>query len=542
MRRVIKGHCVTVSVQTIDVSSSRCDGAGVTLTVADVLALPVLARARPEVLCGAELDRRAVRWVHTSEIYEIGPLLKGGEILLTTGLGLTGCGEAALDHYAADLAGRGVAALVLELGRTFPAPPAALVAAACRHGLPFVVLHGVVPFVDVTEAVHQVLLTGELEQLRQTERVHSVLTDGLLSGVGLEGLLVRVAGLAGCRAALVATDGHVVAVSDGARDAWRPHRPRRARRAVEVYGLEWGHLELGGAANPIRTLVLDGAVVAVALELARSGDAAPARREAGGSLVRDLATARFRSAEEVAQRAALVGFGLAAAQGAVGVAVRVDPATPMRSALAAARDAARRTFRASPAADLDDDVLLAVAAPDDEDWLRERLRLFVQRVDVELGHTSGGRVLAVAAGPVVPDTPALARSLPPAREAVALASRLGTGSRVLLSTDLAVPRLVARLLDDPELERFVDSQLGRLLEHDAASGGQLLVTLEAYLANGLAKTATAQVLGVRRQTLYNRLARIETLLGGRSLDDHDRRTALELALVAYRLRFAAATR
>jgi purine catabolism regulator len=119
---------------------------------------------------------------------------------------------------------------------------------------------------------------------------------------------------------------------------------------------------------------------------------------------------------------------------------------------------------------------------------------------------------------------------------------LGTGSRVLLSTDLAVPRLVARLLDDPELERFVDSQLGRLLEHDAASGGQLLVTLEAYLANGLAKTATAQVLGVRRQTLYNRLARIETLLGGRSLDDHDRRTALELALVAYRLRFAAATR
>jgi len=47
---------------------------------------------------------------------------------------------------------------------------------------------------------------------------------------------------------------------------------------------------------------------------------------------------------------------------------------------------------------------------------------------------------------------------------------------------------------------------------------------------------------VRRQTLYNRLARIEELLGGRCLYDHERRTALELALVAYRLRFAAATR
>ncbi len=512
------------------------------LTVADVLALPLMTRARPEVLVGDALDRRTVRWVHTSEIYEIGPLLKGGEVLLTTGLGLMGAGDTALDHYAADLAARGVAALILELGRTFPTAPAALVDAARRHGLPFVVLHGVVPFVEVTEAVHQALLTGELEHLRQTERVHSVLTDGLLSGAGLEGLLLRVAGLAGCRAALVATDGHVVAVSDGSRSAWRPGRSRRARRTVEVYGLEWGHLELAGSSNPVRELVLAGAAAAIALELARSGDVAPARREAGSSLVRDLATGRFRNADEIGQRATLVGFAPPPGYATVGVGVRVDPGTPLRAALAAVRDAARRTFRASLAADLDDDILLAVATQDDETWLRERLELLVQRVDVELGHTSGGRVGAVAAGPVVPDAAALVRSLPPARDAVRLAVRLGTGGRVLLATDLAVPRLIARLIDDPELERFVESLLGPLLQHDAAKAGHLVTTLEQFLANGLSKTATAQALGVRRQTLYNRLARIEALLGGRCLYDHERRTALELALVAYRLRFAAATR
>jgi purine catabolism regulator len=62
------------------------------LNLQELLDLPVLRRARPEVVVGSHLEARPVRWVHTSEIYEISPLLKGGEVLLTTGLGLVGLG------------------------------------------------------------------------------------------------------------------------------------------------------------------------------------------------------------------------------------------------------------------------------------------------------------------------------------------------------------------------------------------------------------------------------------------------------------------
>src|SRR5215213_1646123 len=55
------------------------------LNLQELLDLPVLRRARPEVVVGSHLEARPVRWVHTSEIYEISPLLKGGEVLLTTG-------------------------------------------------------------------------------------------------------------------------------------------------------------------------------------------------------------------------------------------------------------------------------------------------------------------------------------------------------------------------------------------------------------------------------------------------------------------------
>jgi purine catabolism regulator len=81
----------------------------------------------------------------------------------------------------------------------------------------------------------------------------------------------------------------------------------------------------------------------------------------------------------------------------------------------------------------------------------------------------------------------------------------------------------------------VAAQLGPLVDHDATHGTDLLRTLDAHVATGLSKTRTAELLGVRRQTLYARLDRIEHLLGA-PVDDPGQRTCLGLALSAWRLR------
>jgi len=104
-----------------------------------------------------------------------------------------------------------------------------------------------------------------------------------------------------------------------------------------------------------------------------------------------------------------------------------------------------------------------------------------------------------------------------------------------------VHRLLAHAVSDPELEQFIAEQLGPLLDHDARRGQELVPTLEAYLAHGLSKTRTAAALGIRRQTLYARLRRIETLLGELDVLQPPRRSALDLALVAWRLRGNAVT-
>lgn len=245
------------------------------LTVADLLELAVLQRGRPEVLAGTGLEYREVRWVHTSEIYEIAPLLKGGEVLLTTGLGLVGASPAALRSYAVGLAERSVAALVLELGRTFTTAPVELVAAAQEAGLPVIALRGIVPFIEVTEAVHPLLLSGEVGRLRLGERIGAALNAPLLAGAGLIAILRVLAELGHCSARLYAVDGHLVASSDGLSEAdhHRADPGDQTRAAVELFGEPWGQLVISEAPSALGTPLAERGAVAVALELGRTGAA-----------------------------------------------------------------------------------------------------------------------------------------------------------------------------------------------------------------------------------------------------------------------------
>ena len=402
-------------------------------TVSDLLAMPVLAAARPEVVAGSALASRPVRWVHTSEIYEIAPLLKGGEVLLTTGLGLVASSPKAQGDYVRALAAKGVAALVMELGRTFTAPPASMVEAARETGLPLVMLHGVVPFIEVTEQVHPLLLSEPDPETSPSKAP----TDELLAGLAI------------------------------------------------------------------------------------------------GSL----------SSDQIIALASQAGFGISATERCLALAVRVTTYAPGSSGATALRAVVSQRLGRGLVAELDRRLLVVVAVRGPAVLgLRVALHDLVEALDQELTATIGGHVLQVAAGNVVDDVSGLARSVPVAMEAARLAESLTLGSRVVLANDLGVYHILSAVVADDELERFVAEQLGQLLDRDARTGSDLVQTLDAYLEAGLSKTAAASALGIRRQTLYARLEQVSHVLGGLDLTDRHRRTALDLALVAWRLRTSAAGR
>ncbi|MEV6804905.1 PucR family transcriptional regulator ligand-binding domain-containing protein, partial [Streptomyces sp. NPDC051129] len=187
----------------------RFDTQGAGITVRRALELPGLRSGLPEIVAGADRLGRTVRWVHAGEVPNIASLLKGGELLLTTGYGF-GTRPAEQRAFVRTLAERGIAALVVELGPRFARLPAALVETARTAGLPLVQLHREVPFVTVTEEIHTEIVNGHYALLQRAEEVHRRCTEALLGGGGVPQVLGILADFSGNPVFLETADGRLL--------------------------------------------------------------------------------------------------------------------------------------------------------------------------------------------------------------------------------------------------------------------------------------------------------------------------------------------
>lgn len=157
----------------------------VLITLREVLSLDVVRRGLPVVVAGADRLDVPVRWAHAVEVTDdVARLLRGGELILSTGIALPES-DWALESYVAELAAAGVAGLAIELGRRYSVSlPPALVSAAASAGVVLIEFRAEVAFVELTEAVHTRILEardqlpdqrlrGLLYQLRDDPRVRA---------------------------------------------------------------------------------------------------------------------------------------------------------------------------------------------------------------------------------------------------------------------------------------------------------------------------------------------------------------------------------
>jgi purine catabolism regulator len=499
----------------------------VTISLQDVLAHPVMREAHTGVLSGAEHLGRPVRWVHSSEIYEIAPLLQGGELLLSTGLGLAGADEPARRSYIRQLARRGVAAVGIELGRTMADIPPDMVHEAVISGLPILALRAVVPFVKITEAINGSILNSSIARLRHADRVSQALSERLMQGCGLDQLLQTLAELVGTPVFLLGHDRHVIAASprspDARGDGHGPSVPVTMNGAV-LATLVFGH---SSTEEPeLVQAALDRAPVVVALELLRSNHQLTSvgrlQIELHGKLLADKTV----SLEDLSHD--LRAAGLPTRDAAfVGCVMHLDDPTLGVRAL---HDVGQHVAAAAVISEVDGLAVALFSGP------KTNLgRPFADAVRGAL-QSALPQTLTASAG-VGPPTTSLAgiqRSVREARTALELSARTPGVGPVACARALSVERLLFRGADPTLLREFVGEQLGPLLDADQARHTQLVKTLEAYLANGQRKAQTARELHLRRQSLYQRLTRIETLLGT-SLDDPHQLAAIVVALRGLRL-------
>ncbi|UQA96244.1 PucR family transcriptional regulator [Streptomyces halobius] len=541
------------------------------ITVRRALELPALRRGLPEVLTGEDRLDRPVRWVHAGEVPHIASLLQGGELLLTTGLGL-GARPSEQRAFIRKLADREIAALVVELGSRFAALPPALVEAARDSGLPLIQLHREVPYVTVTEAIHTEIINSHYTLLRRADEMLRRCTDVLLRGGGAPEVLRLLAVFTGNPLCLEAPDGSPLYAagpegddSGGPADAdpllaWESLRDTGVR--VDVPG--WGSPRSSGAESggghgpdavrarlvllpvnapvaPLHRIAAERAADLLAVVMLQSRQEEELAARGRGDFLADLAEGRISAAEAPAQ-ARLLGFRPGAGP-VLPVVMRLPAGLPSPGSWALLAQTLREEL-AAPGVP----VLLGVRPVEGRvpmlvalrtgrhrdalaDRIAEALRAGVVRAGLD--HPSAHRPVVVVgtAGDWAAAGPGLRHAAQAAAAAQGLPEQPWYDAR-----RLDIELLLWRMREHGEqdvLTDFVERAIGPLLAHDRGARQPLLPTLEAYLASAGRKAETARDLNVNRQTLYDRLARIAQLLAT-DLDDPQTVLGLRLALRARR--------
>ena len=509
------------------------------VTVADVLTMPAVRSASPTVLAGADGLGRAVRWVHTTELPDIGPLLRGGDLVLTTGIALPEA-PAALAAVADSLWESRAAGLAIELGRRWTEVPAALVEACDRVGLPLVALRREVRFATVAQSVGERIVDDQLARLREAQHVHEVFTDLSVAEAGPREILDAVAALAGSAVVLENGRHRVLDYRPGPGDvdAFLDDWERRSRGVhldrrtawdestgwlVTQVGRperDWGRLVIDcpDGANERLVAVAERGAAALALHRLNDRQRDSEQRRLHHELLVGLLTGGDR--DDLRRRCELAGFPVERRR-YVGVGLR--PPTPAGSdeLVAAVLHAAEvaRTPALVGVIDEDVHVLLAVSARGDAERVTDDVVLpLLRRHDA-----------VAASGTPVDDLARADRTLREAQQVLRAVRRTPDSPRLHRLEDVHVRGLLALLRDDDRLLAFADRELARLRAADSPDR-RLEHAVRALLAHPGSKSAAAASLSVSRPVLYERVAQAGRAMGV-DLDDAEVRTSLHLALL-----------
>jgi PucR family transcriptional regulator, purine catabolism regulatory protein len=489
-----------------------------------VLDHPVLQPARPVLLSGDDHVDHAVRWVHTADLYDIAPLLRGDEILLTNGVGLIGVDETGRRLYVRRLAESGVAGLLFEVGRTFADVPADMVDEARVVGLPVVELQPVLRFTEVAEAINSELIDRSVARLRHADEISRTLSEALARGATLGELIEQIGTALGTWVKLSDYAGRVVVA---AGDADPNDADPSSEAPVLVEGTAWGRLTVGaaGVAEVLVEAVMDRAPTVLGLCLIREQKDVAGALRAQQLLLDQLATNQSvdRGLLETRMRAA----GVATSDHEY-ACVAVDPRRVESAAKVVdglIRQAGHGVFG------LVEGMLCALVAGQTDETSPNLAHVVRSAARDVLPRQA--RLCAVV-GRAVRDPSDLPRAMSEARATLSLGQDLHLTQPIIGVQALALERMLAAHGNLDATRRFVEDQIGVLQRADSAKSGQLSHTLEVLAACGGNKADAAKRLHMRRQSLYYRLDQIAKLLDV-DLDDPKQLVTLAVAVTARRM-------
>lgn len=512
------------------------------LTVEEMLKLPLFQEA--EIVAGRNGIHRIIRWTHIIEVTEIGQLLNGNEVILTTGVVWRENEEMGRSFFS-QLIEKGVAALCVELETYLTSIPDELIQMAEENDFPVIIFHGSVRFIDITHQINELLIESQYKMMSELETFSNQLNHLLLSGDAFHKILKLLHEYLNVQVVYLPAEGEPICYPQ----AEKSKRKRMlkeitsgnamgkvSKQSIQAIGRKFADLIVVSPAEEwtdYDALVLDRTATAIAQEQLRALYIEEKRKSAE-SLWVDKWIEGEPTKKEIEQH--LYHLQPSIKPNGYTVCIGVWDLANQRNDITYSSLELRSRFESFgfyPLLSLGTEQLIIVLVNlrKKEDW-KNRLNQSLSYIDqIDLFHGHPPDSIKFGVGKLIEDPVELHESYREAGEVVQVKEITKRFNR-LFYDELYVYRFLSELDRQNKLESMIDDFIGPVLSYDNKHKSNMFETLKVFLEVHGSKKEAASQLFIVRQTLYHRLEKLKELLG----DDYmipEKRLAIEISIRAY---------
>ncbi|WP_017380631.1 PucR family transcriptional regulator [Paenisporosarcina sp. TG-14] len=531
------------------------------LTVKDILNRETFNSAK--VIAGSKGLTRQVKWTHILEVKEFESLINGGELILTTGVGLQL--DLPTQHkYLNSLIDKNAAAICIEIGTYFKEIPFELIQLANEHDFPIIIFEEIVKFVDITQDLHTHIINQHHQMLTQLDTLSRKFIGLSLAPNGILKILQELHNY---------FQQGVLFITDDSKSHYYPSEIGNLETAIRGYieksqmdntekititidndifalmpvrglGQTWGYLCIQmkqQLSSELFFLILDRAALAIAQILLRIKTIEERRQNMEDEIVRNLMKGREYEQDDIHTYLPTANskmyfriFLIQMDFPEISIVEEDWEEVKLQRAMLVRTLFKRHGF--FPAVSSGKSEISVIASFIADDCLKGETEKFSQiiRSITEMKEQSylDGSSCTFGISRVYKDLVQVKDGYKEAKEVFKM-----YGSKIAKTyfyENLGIYRLLLTLKNSGYLEDYINDYLNVVLDYDKKMESSLFATLCVYLECNGVKNETADRLFIVRQTLYNRLDKLESILGSKFMEPSNR-LALEVAIKAHQL-------
>lgn len=500
-----------------------------------------------EVIAGNEGLNRLVKWVHVVEAPNVGHLLKGGELILSTGVAWreTELFVSIIEQFIKAQ----VAGICIELGAYMTSIPERVIEIANQSQFPIILFHREVAFVEITHDIHTLLIHHQYNMMTELESYSQSLNKKLLAVEHYSEILKFIQQYLQVQVILVMNNQefqftpsvsenekiNLLKIIDGTGPLNWDIYYSISRLPISLLGDHYAELVLLSKERELIEfdhLILDRTATALAQLFLRELYVEEKRK--GEETEWMISWINGEQSEDSITEFLSYLAPTSKPKGAVTCLCKIDAGKKQTNVdltyfkLYFRMIFEQRGFTVLSIEKRNMIIFILLNERSTSTWKKRMEEGIVRLLETEL--KIGKPILGV--GKYIEKLTDLAGSYQSSMETMQIKDRLSKQSNHFFYDDLHIFRFISFLNRHLDLNEYILEYLGPVINYDKMTNSKLMETLKVYLACNGSKQETAKRLFIVRQTLYHRLEKLEELLG-KDFMNPEKRLAIEFMIMSY---------